>query len=132
MLAYLPVKHLHMACAGLSISGFFVRGLLLFRKSSLLRIRGLRAVVDSVDTLLLASAIYLVVSSHQYPFVTGWVTAKLAGLFGYIGLGLLTFRFARTRTAQVSAWLAALLMAANLVATAFLKSPWGLLALWSI
>ncbi len=39
------------------------------------------------DTLLLAAAIALAAMSAQYPFVQGWLTAKLLALLAYIALG---------------------------------------------
>ena len=44
------------------------------------------------DTLLLLAAIGLSVVQQQYPFVHGWVTAKVLGLLAYIGFGMFALR----------------------------------------
>jgi len=69
--------------------------------------RWVRVVPHVVDTFLLASAIAMVVMSGQYPFVAGWLTAKVVALIVYIGLGMLALRRARTRGVRLAAWVAA-------------------------
>ena len=49
-----------------------------------------------VDTVLLASAIALAVMTHQYPLANRWVTAKVAGLLVYIGLGTIALKRGKT------------------------------------
>ena len=56
--------------------------------SDLLQRKWARRVPPVIDTILLASAIFLSVTIHQYPFVHAWLTAKVVGLFIYIGLGI--------------------------------------------
>lgn len=102
---------------------FFVRGLWLLRDSHWLRRRWVRVVPHVVDTLLLGSAIALAVMLRQYPFVTGWLTAKVLALIVYIGLGLMAFRFARTRRMQCTAWLAAQAVFIYIVAVALTRNP---------
>jgi hypothetical protein len=45
-----------------------------------------------VDSCLLLSAIGLAWMAGQYPFVHGWLTAKIVGLLAYIGLGMLALK----------------------------------------
>ena len=119
---YMALKHLHMLCAVISIAGFAVRGGLRLADSPLLQRKWIKIVPHVIDTVLLATAIGLVVVLQQYPFVVGWVTAKLLGLIVYIGLGVYTMRIARTQSARVAAYLLALLTAAYILAVAFSKS----------
>lgn len=56
----------------------------------------------TVDTVLLTAALMLATLLHQYPFVHGWLTAKVGLLVVYILLG--TFALKRGRTARVRAW----------------------------
>lgn len=102
---------------------FFVRGVWLLRDSSLLRRRWVRIVPHGVDTLLLASAIALAVMLRQYPFVAGWLTAKVVALIVYIGLGMVAFRFAHMRRMQWTAWLAAQAVFFYIVAVAVTRQP---------
>lgn len=102
---------------------FFIRGVWLLRDSPLLRRRWVRIVPHVVDTLLLGSAIALALMLRQYPFVAGWLTAKVIALVVYIGLGMLALRFARTRRAQLAAWLAAQAVFIYIVAVALTRNP---------
>lgn len=127
MNSYPLLKQVHLTCAFISISGFLVRGLLMFRASPWFRKRSLRLVVDANDSLLLAAAVAMVVLSGQYPFVVPWVTAKVLGLLAYIGLGLVAFRFGSTPAIRLSTWVAALVVAGYIVSVAILKDPRGFL-----
>jgi uncharacterized membrane protein SirB2 len=49
------------------------------------------------DTTLLVAGILLTLIIHQYPFVNGWLTAKVLLLPCHIGLGLIALRLARSR-----------------------------------
>lgn len=124
---YMALKHLHMLCAVISIAGFALRGGLRLMDSPVLQRKWIKIVPHVIDTVLLATAIGLVIVLHQYPFVTGWVTAKLLGLIVYISLGVATMRIARTQSARVATYLLALLTAAYIVAVAFSKSAFPFL-----
>ncbi len=115
------LKTLHVACAVLSVSGYFARGLLMLRDSPLLAARVVRVAPHIVDTLLLASAIVLAVRLEQYPFVHGWLTAKVLALIAYIVLGAIGLRYGRTRRIRVVAWIAALLTFGYIVAVALTR-----------
>ena len=94
---YLWVKTLHVACVILSLSGFAARGALMLAESPLLKARWVRVVPHVVDTALLASAAWLAWMLQQYPFVHGWLTAKIVGLLAYIGFGMVALRRGRTK-----------------------------------
>src|SRR5574341_1080348 len=97
MSAYLLVKTLHVACVVLSLSGFAARGALMLAGSPLLNARWVRVAPHVVDTVLLASAAWLSWFLQQYPFVHGWLTAKVVGLLAYIGLGMVALRRGRSK-----------------------------------
>ncbi|HCS12491.1 MAG: regulator SirB [Zetaproteobacteria bacterium CG06_land_8_20_14_3_00_59_53] len=108
MLSIYPVvKITHACCALLTLLLFVWRGSLAVDRPPISR-RWLRWVPDSVDTLLLATGVALVLISGQYPFVAGWVTLKLAAVLVYIALGFVVFRFGRTRGQRKLAWLSAM------------------------
>jgi uncharacterized membrane protein SirB2 len=75
------------------------------------------------DTLLLAAAIALAWMLRQYPFVHGWLTAKVVALAGYILLGMVALRPGRARAVRVAAWAAAQVVFLYIVAVAYTRNP---------
>ncbi|OGI39443.1 MAG: regulator SirB [Candidatus Muproteobacteria bacterium RBG_16_64_10] len=122
------LKYLHIACAVLSVSGYFLRGLWMMQDSPRLQARWVRVVPHIIDTLLLVSAIALTIRLQQYPFVHDWLTAKVLALLAYIVLGAIGLKYGRTRKIRVIAWAAALLTFAYLVAVALTRQPLPFLA----
>lgn len=122
---YAAIKHIHFTCVVLSLLGFVVRGLWMLGGSSMLQERWVRVVPHVVDTLLLASALTLAVMIGQYPFVHGWLTAKVLGLIAYIGLGTVALKRGRTRRIRLTAWLAALAVFGYIVSVALSHDPRG-------
>lgn len=121
--AYLWIKYLHVACVILSLSGFAARGALMLAGSPLLNARWVRIVPHVVDTVLLASAAWLAVMLQQYPFVHGWLTAKVLGLFAYIGFGMIALRRGRTKGMRTTFFVLALASAAYVVWVALTRDP---------
>ena len=120
-------KHIHVACVVATFILFFIRGLWMIVDSDLLKRTWTRRVPPVIDTVLLASAIYLAVTIHQYPFVHGWLTAKVLALFVYIGLGMLALTYGKTKRIQIVTWIGALLCFSYIVAVAYTKNPLPLL-----
>src|SRR5690348_8086625 len=77
-------KYLRDGCVILGLGGFAARASRSRAGPPLLGRRLVRVAPPAVDTLLLASAIWLTFLVHQYPFVQGWLTAKVIGLVVYI------------------------------------------------
>ena len=126
--AYLVAKSLHVGCAVVSIAGFGARGALMLRGSPLLDARWVRVAPHVVDTVLLASALWLAWAIGQYPFVHGWVTAKVIALLAYIVLGSMALRRGRTKLVRAAAFIAALGAAAYIVSVALTRDARGALA----
>ena len=120
-------KDIHVSCVVITFVLFFVRGIWMILDSDILRQKWTRRVPPLIDTVLLASAIVMSVSIHQYPFVHAWLTTKFVLLFLYIGLGMLALSYGRTKTVRVGAWLAAQLCFFYIVAVAVTKNPMVLL-----
>ena len=123
--AYLFVKHLHVGCVTLSLAGFAARGALMLAGSPLLEARFVRVAPHVVDTLLLASAAWLAWFLGQYPFVHGWLTAKVLGLVAYILLGTVALKRGRTKTVRALAFAAALAAAGYVISVALTRDPLG-------
>jgi uncharacterized membrane protein SirB2 len=86
-MSYAWVKVVHMGCVTLSISLFALRGALALRGQPWRRSRFLRLAPHIVDTVLLSTALWMAWQIGQYPFVNGWLTAKVLALVAYILLG---------------------------------------------
>ena len=121
---YLVVKQIHVACVVLSLAGFVARGALMVAGSALLRSRFVRVAPHVVDTVLLASAVWLAVMLQQYPFVHAWLTAKVLGLLAYIGFGTMALKRGRTLRARLGYFVLALCAAGYIVAVAVTRDPW--------
>lgn len=122
-MSYLAIKHLHVTCVVLSGLGFCLRGIWMMRESPLARHRLARILPHVIDTLLLGSALTLAWMSGQYPFVSGWLTAKLFGLIGYILLGMMALRRGRTRALRIRFFVLALGTYAYIVSVALSRNP---------
>ena len=125
---FTAVKYVHVISVVLSVSGFFIRGILMMRDSPLLTARWIRVLPHVNDTILLAAALTLAWMSGQYPFVADWVTAKVFGIIAYIILGTLALREASTRPMRIACWFASLAVFAWIVSVALTRNPAGLLA----
>lgn len=120
---YAQLRAVHMSCAAASLLLFALRGIWMMRGPELLRQRWVRIVPHVVDTLLLASAIALTTVIGQYPFLQGWLTAKVLALLGYIVLGSLALKHGRSRRVRVAAFFAAVFVFAYIAATARAHDP---------
>jgi uncharacterized membrane protein SirB2 len=130
MTAYIFAKALHVGCVVLSLGGFVARGALMLAASPLLNARFIRIAPHVVDTVLLASALWLAWILRQYPFVQGWLTAKVIGLVVYIGLGTIALRRGRTKAVRITAFAGAAATAFYIVTVALTHDPRGFLLWW--
>jgi uncharacterized membrane protein SirB2 len=104
----LLLKYLHVTCVVLSISGFVVRGVWMMRESPWLQKKWARVAPHIIDTILLGSAILLAMQTRQYPFVQGWLTAKVLALIAYVVVGAIGLKYGRTKKIRIAAWLVAI------------------------
>jgi uncharacterized membrane protein SirB2 len=114
-----------MGCAFLSIAGFTLRGYWMLTGSPLLRRRPAKVLPHMIDTLLLASAVGMLLIWQLSPLQSDWLIAKIVALLVYIGLGMVALRFGKSMKTRVNALLLALLTAAYIVSVAYSKNPWG-------
>jgi len=119
---YMAFKHTHLLMVAISLSLLILRFVLSLRGSGLLQHKFLKVAPHVVDTMLLLSAVGLMVSISQYPFVNPWLTEKLIGLLAYIGLGVMAFK-GRTTTLKVFAFLGALGWLVLVAKVAITKTP---------
>jgi len=121
------LKNIHIFSALISFALFFIRGLWVMRGSAMMQQKWVKIIPHINDTILLGTAIALTISIGQYPFVDGWLTAKLLALVAYICLGIEALRLAKTDTGRAAAWLAALVVFLFIVSVAMTKAPFGFL-----
>ncbi len=121
-LAYL----IHVSAVILSVGGFVVRGGLMLADSPLLNAKPVRVVPHIVDTVLLASALWLAWMIHQYPFVHHWLTVKVVALVVYILLGMVALRRGPTKPVRATAFVLALATAGFIVSVALAHHPLGI------
>lgn len=108
----------------LSAAGFTLRGYWMVTESSLLQSKPSRILPHIIDTLLLLSAIALVIMSRQYPIVVGWVTIKIVLLVMYIVLGTLALKRGKTKQQRTGFLVASLLTVAAIFVVAAIKPGW--------
>lgn len=122
-MSYLALKHLHMSFAALSGALFFIRGILMLRRADGVSPR--KSLLDRgshiIDTILLASALTMVVWSAQYPFVLPWLTAKVIAVVAYIIVGAIALKRGPTKGIRAGAFVAALLIFGYIVKLAVTK-----------
>ncbi|VXC10147.1 Protein SirB2 [Burkholderia sp. 8Y] len=123
---FLPLRALHMTCAGLSIAGFVLRWIWMLMDSRLLAARVTKIVPHVVDTLLLVSAVALVANIGFGPNAA-WLSAKIAGLVVYIVLGTFALKRGRTKGARAVFGVLAILVFAFIASVARTHDPLGFL-----
>lgn len=89
---YMIIKHFHMTVAAISIIGFIARATLTWARHPVMQRKWIRILPHVNDTLLLLAALTLAFMIGQYPFVHGWLTAKVLALVLYIGLGVIVIK----------------------------------------
>jgi len=124
---YLEIKWVHIAAVIASGTLFTLRGAGVLGGAAWPMWAPLRYLTYTIDTVLLTAALMLTTILHQYPFVNGWLTAKVCLLVVYIVLGTLALKRARTWRARAWYYAAALAVFLLIVSIARAHSPWGIL-----
>lgn len=128
---YALVKLVHVGCVGLSGGVFFARGVLMLAGSALAGHPRVKRLSYAIDSTLLAAAVVLVISSRQYPFVQGWLTAKVLLLPVYVLLGIFALRRGKSRAARAGFFAAALAVYVCIIGVAVTHDPRGWLRVFA-
>lgn len=120
---YMMAKHLHLTAVGLSILLFILRFVWSQFAPAILQKKWLKIVPHIVDTVLLASAIWLCIILSQYPFVQSWLTFKVFGVIAYILLGLVALKWAKSTIGRWAAFIGALVVLMATAMVAVTKQP---------
>jgi uncharacterized membrane protein SirB2 len=117
------LRSAHIGAVIVSGALFLLRGGLMLADSPHLQALWLRFVPHVVDSVLLASAIGLVLVTGQYPWQHPWLATKLCALVIYILLGSIALRRGRTPRARLIAFCAAVAVFAYIVGVALTRDP---------
>ena len=122
-MSFATIKIIHIICMILSYILFSLRGIWMIQGSSLLKLRWVKVLPHVIDTILLTSAIALVAMIQQYPGLNIWISAKIGALLLYIFLGMMAFRFGKTRKIKIISWILAQIVFFYIVLVALTKNP---------
>ena len=121
---YSAIKHLHVTAVAVSLALFLLRGAWMMASSDRLQQRWVKIVPHVVDTVLIASALWLAWQiSAEAP--NGWLIAKVVGLVVYVVLGIVALKRGPTRGIRIAAFIGALATFGYIVSVALTKSPLG-------
>jgi len=124
---YPQIKWMHVSAVFASGSLFALRGAAAVAGARWAMAAPLRLLSYAIDTVLLTAALMLATILHQYPFVHGWLTAKVLLLVVYIVLGSYALKRGRTRRVQLVCWLGALAVYGFIISIARMHHPLGFL-----
>ncbi len=89
---YTALKHLHALTAVISISLFLLRGGWLFTTPERLSARWIKVAPHANDTVLLTTAIAMLVVGDLNVLENPWLIGKILLLLAYIGLGTIALK----------------------------------------
>ncbi|MEM9100744.1 MAG: SirB2 family protein [Pseudomonadota bacterium] len=93
---YLAIKYLHIYSVFISGIFFVVRGYWMIRSPERLERKWVKVVPHIVDSVLLASAITLMILIQAYPLQSPWIMAKIVALILYIVTGTIALKRGKT------------------------------------
>ncbi len=118
---YTLLRLVHIGTVYVTLALFLLRGFWMLIDSPSLKRLWVRVLPHVNDTVLLASAIAMLVVAGMNPLDQPWLIAKIVGLLAYIGLGTVAIKRGRTKAVRVKAFIAALGVFAYIVAVAVTK-----------
>ena len=116
------IKLIHMSTAFISISLFLLRGLWVYRGSTMMNKKWVKIVPHINDTILLITAAILTFTTQQYPFIDSWLTAKFTALIIYIIFGMFALKRAKELKNKVIFFVLSLLMFGYIVGVALTRT----------
>ncbi|MBA0922645.1 MAG: SirB2 family protein [Nitrosospira sp.] len=122
-MSYAALKIIHVISVLFSYLLFTLRGMWMMRDSATSRQRWVKILPHIIDTVLLISAVSLILLTPQYLQINTWLGAKIGGLLLYIILGLVALRLGKTRKIKIAAWIAAQIVFLYIILVAVTKNP---------
>ena len=103
------LKQIHIVLAVTTLISFVIRGYWMITDSSLLHHKLVKTIPHVIDTLLLSTAVALMMMAGFYPWILDWVAAKILLLLLYIVLGTIALKRGKTKARRIAAFIAALI-----------------------
>jgi len=120
------IKLIHMSTAFITICLFLIRGYWVFTSSGMMKKKWVKILPHVNDTVLLVSAIFLMISIQQYPFVHNWLTAKFSALIIYIVLGMFALKRAKEKKNKMIFFVLSIFTFSYIVMVALTRSATGI------
>ncbi len=117
------LKDIHVTTVIITITLFLLRAFWVFTRSAMMQRKWVRIVPHVNDTILFITAAGLSISLQQYPFVHGWVTAKVVALLFYIVFASYALKRARSKRSQLIFFILALATVSYIVSVALTRNP---------
>lgn len=124
---YLTLKYLHIICVAGSFSLFFIRGIWLLRSYPHAQEPWIKALPHVVDSLLVASAIGMLIMAPKGIWDGNWMLVKVVLVIVYAMMSVLVLRLAKSKTQRVLLWITALLVFLFATTVSVLHHPLGIL-----
>ena len=121
---YAAIKAVHVTAAATSLALFLLRAAWMLWSPARLATGWVRVVPHIVDTILLASALWLAWQLGA-DGTRGWLVAKVVAVLVYIAAGAVALKRGRTRGVRIGALVVALATFAYIVSVALTKSVPG-------
>lgn len=122
---YPQIKGVHIGSVIGSGALFFLRGVAMLGKSNLGMAAPIRYLSYTIDTVLLTSALMLATLLHQFPFVHGWLTAKVLLLLVYIVAGSFALKRGKSYRVRAACFAFAFLTYGVIISIALAHHPLG-------
>lgn len=120
---YNALKHIHISTVSISLLLFISRAILLFSQSPRLHHPALRVLPHLNDTILLLSAISMLVVAELIPNGENiWLLAKIIAMVVYIMLGMTLFKWAKSMLTKQLVFILALLTYGYIIHTGIYKT----------
>lgn len=124
MISLFPwIKNLHISTVIFTGSFFLLRYIWMLNGTLERRGKWVRHVSVINDTILLICGITMTTIIKQYPFVHGWLTAKVIALLGYIVFGSVALKYGKSLKQRAIHGVIALLCYGYIVSVALKHNP---------
>lgn len=127
------LKLIHVSCVIISFAGFVTRSFWILFRPRMLKKKWVKIFPHLIDTILLLSAILLLVQLQLSLLDNHWLLAKIGALLVYIALGLIAFKAGRSARIRwpvfIIAWILAVSVFFYIVSVAVTKSTYGFFAI---
>ena len=116
------LKLIHVSCAYVTGAGFLLRGILALTEHPIAAHRLTKTLPHIIDSLLLLSAIGMLVQWSISIPVSPWLQAKIAALLLYIAFGMTMLRWGKTKRIRLAGLIGGMVTYSYIIGVAHIKS----------